>query len=492
MKALTTQFRTTGFAQLCAAMALATVLALSACGGGSAALETLAGVGTGGSGLAEGTVSGFGSVFIDGVEYDDSNASVAQDDGAGESVNAELKLGQRVRLVLDSSSKVQSVMVMPQLVGPVTQAMDAAGTFKVMGQGVRLGDNAAQVGFGASKPGLGDELEVHGSWVYDKATASYVLSASRVEKLTSAPDPVQLSGLVQSIAGSTLRLNSADGISLQTESMPAGLAVGRLVRVWASRAALTAAAGKTLLASRLVDATLSATELAEQTLRLGGQAAQYNAAARTLEIQGVKVQLPAGLQVDEAALSKGDFVALEVKRTGGVLVATALNLRGGAGGAADLGQSVSLKAVSSGVDWKATPVRFKLRGVDVMASQLVVDATCRQAGTEVDLLIEVKGRLATATDTVVATELRCTPLGNNTNGNGSTVSRSGSVSQLNLKARNFVLQTARDPITVQWDAQTYLPIEFTKHPESLTGQSVEVEGVYQTGVLRARKIKRSH
>ena len=34
-----------------------------------------------------------GSVFIDGVEYDDSNASVAQDDGAGESVNAELKLG---------------------------------------------------------------------------------------------------------------------------------------------------------------------------------------------------------------------------------------------------------------------------------------------------------------------------------------------------------------------------------------------------------------
>ena len=218
-------------------MALATVLALSACGGGSAALETLAGVGTGGSGLAEGTVSGFGSVFIDGMEYDDSNASVAQDDGAGESVNAELKLGQRVRLVLDSSSKVQSVIVMPQLVGPVTQAMDAAGTFKVMGQGVRLGDTTAQAGFSAASPALGDELEVHGSWVYDKATASYVLSASRVEKLTSAPDPVQLSGLVQSIAGSTLRLNSADGISLQTSSMPAGLAVGRLVRVWASRAA---------------------------------------------------------------------------------------------------------------------------------------------------------------------------------------------------------------------------------------------------------------
>lgn len=484
-----THYRGTWLVQRFTAWAIAIVLALSACGGGSSGgPDVVAGVGTGGSGLAEGTVSGFGSVFIDGVEYDDSNASVQQDDGVGGAFNAELKLGQRVRLALGKSNAVQSAIVMPQLVGPVTQAMDAAGSFKVMGQGVRLSDNTVQAGFSAAKPALGDELEVHGTWVYDNATASYVLSASRVEKLASAPDPVQLSGLVQSIAGTTLRLNSAAGISIQTASMPAGLAVGRLVRVWASRSALTAGAGKTLLASRMVDSTLSASEVADQSLRLGGPVAQYNAATRTLEVQGVKVQLPVGMQVDETALSRGDFVALEVKRSGGALVAATLNLRGAA---ADLGQSVSLRAVSSGIDWKATPVRFTLRDVSVIASQLVVDATCRQASFEADLLVEVKGRLAAATDTVVATELRCTLLGNN-NTSGATVSPVGIVSQLNLQARSFVLQTARGPIPVQWDAQTYLSTELTKHPESLTGQSVEVEGVYQTGVLRARKIKPDH
>lgn len=484
-----THCRGTWLVQRCTLWAVAIVLALSACGGGSSGgPDLVAGVGTGGSGLAEGTVSGFGSVFIDGVEYDDSNASVQQDDGAGGAVNAELKLGQRVRLALGKSNAVQSAIVMPQLVGPVTQAMDAAGSIKVMGQGVRLSDNTVQSGFGAAKPALGDELEVHGTWVYDSATASYVLSASRVEKLTSTPDPVQLSGLVQSMAGNTLRLNGAAGTVIQPPSMPPGLTVGRLVRVWASRAALTAAAGKTLLASRVVDSTLSATEVAEQSLRLGGPVAQYNAASRTLEVQGVKVQLPAGMQVDEAALSRGEFVAMEVKRMGGVLVATALNLRGGT---ADLGQSVSLKAVSSGIDWKAAPVRFTLRNVSVIASQLVVDATCRQASLEADVLVEVKGRLAATTDTVVATEVRCTVQGNNTV-SGATVSRTGTVSQLNLQARSFVLLTARGSINVKWDAQTYLPTELTKHPESLTGQSVEVEGVYQTGVLRARKIKPDH
>ena len=41
------------------------LLALGACGGGGG---QVAGVGTGGSGLAQGTISGFGSVIVAGVE----------------------------------------------------------------------------------------------------------------------------------------------------------------------------------------------------------------------------------------------------------------------------------------------------------------------------------------------------------------------------------------------------------------------------------------
>ncbi len=478
---------------LCAAFAMAALLALGACGGGSSgdAFDSLAGVGTGGSGLAEGTVSGFGSVFIDGVEYEDANASVQQDDGAGTAVNAELKLGQRVRLSLDSPGTVKSIMVIPQLVGPVTQSADASGTFKLMGQSVRLGASAALAGFNAATITVGDELEVHGTWIRDSTTDTYVLTASRVEKLFAAPDPVQLSGLVQSIAGNNLRINSNLGTTIQAPSLPAGLAVGSLVRVWARRGALPADADKTLVASRVVDTTLTATEVADQTLRLAGPVAQFNAASRTVEVQGVRVQLPADLRVDESALSKGEFVAIEVKRSGSGLVATVLTLRTGAGGV-DPGQSVSLKAVTSDIDWTATPVRFRLRDVDVIASQVVVDTACRQAGANTDLLIEVKGRLAAAADVVLATQLRCTPLGNGNGASGTTVNRTGTVGQLNLQTKTFVLETMRGSFNVQWNTQTYLPPEFTKHPESLTGQSVEVEGVNQTGVLRARKIKRNH
>ena len=63
-------------------------LALVACGGcsGVGTSNLLSGVGTG---LAEGTVTGFGSVIVDGIEYDDANATIGQDDGTGTTVNTD-------------------------------------------------------------------------------------------------------------------------------------------------------------------------------------------------------------------------------------------------------------------------------------------------------------------------------------------------------------------------------------------------------------------
>ncbi|MBL8459664.1 MAG: hypothetical protein JNM92_09915, partial [Zoogloea sp.] len=57
------------------------VLIVSACGGGGS--TDLAGVGSGGSGVASGSVSGFGSVIVDGVEYDDSAATRQAEDASG-------------------------------------------------------------------------------------------------------------------------------------------------------------------------------------------------------------------------------------------------------------------------------------------------------------------------------------------------------------------------------------------------------------------------
>jgi hypothetical protein len=57
---------------------LSTAALLLACGGGGGGI---AGVGTGGTGsFSVGTVTGFGSVFVNGVRYDDDGARLVDDD----------------------------------------------------------------------------------------------------------------------------------------------------------------------------------------------------------------------------------------------------------------------------------------------------------------------------------------------------------------------------------------------------------------------------
>ena len=64
-------FRTT-----LAGLSLAMLAALSACNGGGSDTTSTAGVGSGGTGYASGTVTGFGSVVVDGVTIDDRSAAV--------------------------------------------------------------------------------------------------------------------------------------------------------------------------------------------------------------------------------------------------------------------------------------------------------------------------------------------------------------------------------------------------------------------------------
>ena len=194
---------------------------LTACGGGSG--SDLAGVGSGGSGVASGSVSGFGSVIVDGVEYDDSTATRDTEDATGASVNAAIKLGQRVRLVYAGDKVAQRIEVQAQLVGPVSAAPAADGSMTVMGQRVRVVASASDAtrssptvldGYAAAADiRAGDEVEVHGAWAYDAALASNVLVATRFEKRPTPPDPVQLGGVVTAIDGATLRLEVEQEIS---------------------------------------------------------------------------------------------------------------------------------------------------------------------------------------------------------------------------------------------------------------------------------------
>jgi hypothetical protein len=482
------------------ALSLSASLLIGACGGGSGSL--ISGVGTGGTGLAEGTVTGFGSVIVDGTEYNDASASIQQDDGLGNAVNTDLKLGQRVQLALNADTTVKSVVVLPQLVGLASAGQDANGNFRVLGQPVRLAGSTADTtqspavvlsGLGNVRIAAGDPLEVHGTWIFDSQLASYILIASRVEKLAAVPALLQLSGVVQSISGKVVRLNSAQGPLVQADALPAGLVVGHLVRVWASQAAWNASTFTPLVASRMVDSTLTADQVANQTAVLSGTVANYNAALRTVEIQGTTVQLGPQLTLNEPALMRGAFVSLSVQRSGTNLVAQSATQRGNAGGTTDLGQSIAVKAITNSIDWSFDPVLFSLRGVSVSAAASTLSSSCLQSVKGVDLLVDVVGRFSNVTHGVVASQVNCSLLGGTGNNvpPGLITVRSGLVTQVNPMMHTLVLQTLQGNVSVQWDMQTFFAPEFNMHPESLTGQSVEVEGVNQTGFLRARTVRRS-
>ena len=80
-------------------VALALLAVITACGGGGGGSTTAGGVTGGGTGsFASGPITGFGSIIVNGVRYDDSSATVkAEDDDDGHD-RSELKLGMMVTI----------------------------------------------------------------------------------------------------------------------------------------------------------------------------------------------------------------------------------------------------------------------------------------------------------------------------------------------------------------------------------------------------------
>src|SRR5690606_36947233 len=82
---------------------LAASLALAACGGGGdGGGFASTGVGSGGTGMfassvsVSGPIRGFGSIIVNGIRFDDSNASISLGDDNGGLRSADLRLGMMV------------------------------------------------------------------------------------------------------------------------------------------------------------------------------------------------------------------------------------------------------------------------------------------------------------------------------------------------------------------------------------------------------------
>ena len=127
---------------LCARVLACVLVTLTACGGG---------VGSGGTGLPDGTagatvmgtVNGFGSVFVDGVRYDDSQTATVRESDPGVFKPTAAVLGDSLEVDTTTAGVVTQVRVEPSVIGPVARVM-ADGGFTVLGQTVTLNSDAAR------------------------------------------------------------------------------------------------------------------------------------------------------------------------------------------------------------------------------------------------------------------------------------------------------------------------------------------------------------
>lgn len=185
----------------------ATVLGLSACGGGAGdASETQAGVSSGGTGsFSSGPVTSFGSIVVNGIHFEQGQARVS--DAQGQILSpADIKLGMMVELSgaavehvgTRDQAKASEIRIVKALVGSVDSV--SADALVVMGQTVTV--SSQQTHFDDALPNglrslaVNDVVTVYG--FHDARRDVYM--ATRIERQSGAvPARYVVHGVIQDL-----------------------------------------------------------------------------------------------------------------------------------------------------------------------------------------------------------------------------------------------------------------------------------------------------
>jgi hypothetical protein len=379
------------------ALSTALLLALAACGGG---VET-GGTGAGGA-YVLGSISGFGSIIVDGVRFDDSAASIEDPDG-----NVRRRDDLRLGMVVEVESgpiasdgtggrvaTATRVRVASELLGPLTAPPDAtASRIAVLGQPVQLTSATVVDGVpgGAAALAVGDVVEVFG---YFAQTDGYV--ATRVERRRSAPDSYRVRGLVRDLdrMAHTMRIGM-QGFDLSAVGVPAALVDDQFVRL-ALRPAQVG--GRWAVQSLAIEAR-SAGDHDEAEVE--GLITAFTDAAR-FSVNGVRVD--AGNAIRAGTLALGVRVKVRGRSQAGVLVAARVDVRSDDDAFRD---GVDIRDVIGTVDRPAQTFTLPLRGITVFYGGVAPDRF--EHGTVSDLaggrLVRVRGTLSVDRTRVIASRI---------------------------------------------------------------------------------------
>lgn len=309
-----------------AGVSILLALALTACGGGGSSVASVGSGGTGTVGVYNvGTITGFGSVFVNGVRFDDTGASVSDEDGARSRDDLRLGMVVKVQGSVNStgSATASSFMFDSELQGPVRSISATGNSLNIIGQTVSVNANTvfdASLPQGASSLQVGQVLEVHGFL----NPSTNTLQASLVELKTN-PNRYKISGLVnQWQSGSKTFQIGTETISyngLNAADIAPGLADGQLVKVRLVPSAPPASGSWQAARLRgsddtprdnektevegLVSAITSATQFTVGTIRVDARSASFSGDTAGLAV-GARVEV-------KGALVAGTLVASQVK-----------------------------------------------------------------------------------------------------------------------------------------------------------------------------------
>ena len=359
--------------------ALASALALAGCGGGSDGSGTVAGVTSGGTGsFATGTITGFGSIIVGGVRFDDSKAtSVLDVDDDNTDLRGLLKLGMVVRVKGKPKSGVnadaETIEVRSELLGPVDSIDAGARTLVVLGQTVVV-PRTTFFEESLSLPTLraSELVEVHGF----VNPATNVITATRIERKTLAGvKAFKLQGTVRTLTATTFQIGDlvisfAAGIDVPASLV---LANGLVVRL---RLEATLNAGtRKAVKIRAVELELQNRDEAkvEGTITAFTSISQFSVNGLAVDASGAEA--PAGLK-------PGDLVEVEGKLVNGVLVAKKVELED---------EKDPLKFELHGTVGSLTATTFVVRGVTVDFNSATEFSNGTATKLMVDVRVEVKG-----------------------------------------------------------------------------------------------------
>lgn len=178
-------------------------LACGGAGGGSVADTG----GVSGTGISQGSISAFGSIFVNGVEWDLDGAAIRIDDA--EVSESDLRLGMVVRVKGDFSDdgltgSALSVDFDAEIEGPIasdpvpTPGVPTQKTFEVLGRTIRVDQNTTVFDDGASFEGLVRDQVVEVSGFVDD-TGTIRATRVQLEGLFPSVNEVELRGSVENL-----------------------------------------------------------------------------------------------------------------------------------------------------------------------------------------------------------------------------------------------------------------------------------------------------